>query len=77
MVRAKKGKEVDVSDLNTIDLGKELGLTLLSDSNRADIKNIIPTMVPQYDRILGGGIPLGRLTEVYGLTGSGRQYLPL
>ncbi|QXV86174.1 RecA [Staphylococcus phage LJLAME001] len=71
MVRAKKGKEVDTTNLNTIDLGKELGLTLLSDSNRADIKNIIPTMIPQYDRILGGGIPLGRLTEVYGLTGSG------
>ena len=40
-------------DLNTIDLGKELGLTLLSDTNRADIKNVIPTMVPQYDYILG------------------------
>lgn len=73
MVRAKKGKEVDLTDLNTIDLGKELGLTLLSDTNRADIKNVIPTMVPQYDYILGGGIPLGRLTEVYGLTGSGKS----
>lgn len=73
MARAKKGKEVDLTDLNTIDLGKELGLTLLSDTNRADIKNIIPTMVPQYDYILGGGIPLGRLTEVYGLTGSGKS----
>ncbi|ARQ95914.1 hypothetical protein qdsa001_158 [Staphylococcus phage qdsa001] len=71
MARAKKGKEVDTTNLNTIDLGKELGLTLLSDSNRADIKNIIPTMIPQYDRILGGGIPLGRLTEVYGLQASG------
>ena len=73
MARAKKGKEVDLTDLNTIDLGKELGLTLLSDSNRADIKNVIPTMIPQYDYILGGGIPLGRLTEVYGLTGSGKS----
>ncbi|AAO47542.1 recombinase protein [Staphylococcus phage Stab21] len=73
MARAKKGKEVDLTDLNTIDLGKELGLTLLSDTNRADIKNVIPTMVPQYDYILGGGIPLGRLTEVYGLTGSGKS----
>ena len=71
MARAKKGKQIDMKDFNTIDLGKDMGLTLLSDSNRADIKNIIPTMVPQYDRILGGGIPLGRLTEVYGLTGSG------
>lgn len=73
MARAKKGKKIDMKDFNTIDLGKEMGLTLLSDSNRADIKNIIPTMVPQYDRILGGGIPLGRLTEVYGLTGSGKS----
>lgn len=75
MARAKKGKEVDLTDMNTIDLGKELGLTLLSDTNRADIKNVIPTMVPQYDRILGGGIPLGRLTEIYGLTGSGKSSL--
>lgn len=73
MARAKKGKQIDMKDFNTIDLGKDMGLTLLSDSNRADIKNIIPTMVPQYDRILGGGIPLGRLTEVYGLTGSGKS----
>ena len=73
MARAKKGKEIDMKDYNTIDLGKEMGLTLLSDSNKADITNIIPTMVPQYDRILGGGIPLGRLTEVYGLTGSGKS----
>jgi hypothetical protein len=33
-----------------------MGLTLLSDSNSADISNIVPTMIPQYDRILGGGI---------------------
>ncbi|AAX92315.1 recombinase [Staphylococcus phage Twort] len=73
MARAKKGQEVDLSQLNTIDLGKEMGLTLLSDTNKADIKNILPTMVPQYDRILGGGIPLGRLTEVYGLNASGKS----
>lgn len=75
MARAKKGKEVDLTDVNTIDLGKEIGLTLLSDSNKADIKNIIPTMLPQYDRILGGGIPLGRLTEIYGLNASGKSSL--
>ena len=75
IARAKKGKEVDLQDVNTIDLGKELGLTLLSDSNKADIKNIIPTMIPQYDRILGGGIPLGRLTEIYGLNASGKSSL--
>ncbi|ASN67774.1 RecA/Sak4 protein [Staphylococcus phage PG-2021_1] len=71
MARAKKGKEIDMKDYNTIDLGKEMGLTLLSDSNSADISNIVPTMIPQYDRILGGGIPLGRLTEVYGINASG------
>lgn len=70
MARSSK-KQFDMSDLNTIDLGKEMGLTLLSDANKADIKNIIPTMVPQYDRIMGGGVPLGRLSEAYGVTGSG------
>ena len=71
MVRAKKGQKVDMDDLNVLDLGQEMGLTLMADSNKADVKNIIPTMIPQYDRILGGGIPLGRLTEVYGLNASG------
>lgn len=75
MARAKKGKEIDMKDYNTIDLGKEMGLTLLSDSNSADISNIVPTMIPQYDRILGGGIPLGRLTEVYGINASGKSTL--
>ncbi|AVP40320.1 RecA or Sak4, length ? [Staphylococcus phage phiSA_BS1] len=70
MARSSK-KQFDMSELNTIDLGKEMGLTILSDTNKADIKNILPTRVPQYDRIMGGGIPLGRLTEVYGIPGSG------
>ena len=73
MARAKKGKEVDTSDLNVIDLGKELGLGLMTDSNRANITNVIPTMVPQYDSIMGGGLPLGRLVEVYGIPGSGKS----
>lgn len=72
MARSSK-KQFDMSDLNTIDLGKEMGLTILSDTNKADIKNILPTRVPQYDRIMGGGIPLGRLTEVYGIPGSGKS----
>ena len=72
MARSSK-KQFNMSDLNTIDLGKEMGLTLLSDANKADIKNIIPTMVPQYDRIMGGGVPLGRLSEAYGITGSGKS----
>lgn len=72
MARSNK-KNADLKDINTIDLGKEMGLTLLSDVNKADIKNIIPTMVPQYDRIMGGGVPLGRLSEAYGVTGSGKS----
>lgn len=66
-------KEFSIADLNSIDLGKEMGLTKLSDTNKADIKNILPTRVPQYDRIMGGGLPLGRLTEVYGVPGSGKS----
>lgn len=73
MARAKKGKEIDTTDLNVIDLGKELGLGLMNDTNRANITNVIPSMVPQYDRIMGGGIPLGRLSEIYGLPGSGKS----
>lgn len=73
MVRAKKGQDVNVSDLNTIDLGKEMGLTLLSDSNSSNVNNVIPTGIPQYDKILGGGIPLGRFTDIYGKEQSGKS----
>lgn len=72
MARSNK-KDIDLKDLNMIDLGKELGLTLISDSNIADIHNIIPTGIPQFDRILGGGIPLGRFTDVYGKEQSGKS----
>lgn len=72
MARSNK-KNTELKDINTIDLGKEMGLTLMSDTNKADIKNILPTMIPQYDRIMGGGLPLGRLTEIYGVTSSGKS----
>lgn len=71
MARAKAGAEADLKDLNVIDLGSELGLTLLTDVNNANVDNFIPTGIPQYDRILGGGIPLGRLTEIFGFEASG------
>ena len=72
MARSNK-KDFNMEDLNTIDLGKEMGLTLLSDVNKANIDNIIPTGIPQYDKILGGGIPLGRFTDIYGKEQSGKS----
>ncbi|WNM50416.1 hypothetical protein Alsa1_CDS0066 [Staphylococcus phage Alsa_1] len=49
-----------------MDLGKDVGLTLMRDNTYANVDNWLPTGIPQYDAIMGGGIPFGRVTEVFG-----------
>lgn len=69
---ARSSKKQDNS-MNTIDLGKEMGLTLFSDTNSANIDNILPTGIPQFDRVFGGGIPFGRVTEIFGAQGASKS----
>lgn len=37
----------------------------------------LPTGIPEVDRLLGGGLPRGRMTEIYGPASSGRTGLAL
>lgn len=46
---------------NLVDLGQKIGLTLMSDATNVDVADWLPTGIPQIDRILGGGIPFGRV----------------
>ena len=44
-----------------IDLAQELGLTLLNDATNVEVRDWLPTKIPNLDYILGGGIPFGRV----------------
>lgn len=71
MARARKD-EVNNSK-SVLDLGQSMGLTTLTDSTVAKVDDWIPTLFPTFDYIIGGGIPMGRVTEVFGLEQSGKS----
>lgn len=62
----------------TVDLSTEnLGLTKFSDTREAKILDIIPTGLPNIDFILGGGLPFGRMAEMYGKNSSGKSTIAI
>lgn len=71
MARAKQSEK----NADIMDLGASLGLVRLGDSNWATVDDWLPTFMPELDRILGGGVPFGRLTEVMGVNQSGKSTL--
>lgn len=62
----------ETGDISEIDLSKEMGVTKFSDSKEAKIQDLLPTGLPNIDYIIGGGIPFGRMTEIYGKNSSGK-----
>lgn len=61
MARAKKTEE----KVNVVDMAKQLGFTRVNDSEYNHIRDMVPTFIPQYDYLLGGGIAFNRMTEVF------------
>lgn len=49
--------------------------TMSSPSMLAQVKEFVPTGCLPLDIIMGGGIPVGRLTEIYGDTSTGKSLL--
>lgn len=66
-------RQSDKKPVSAIDLGQLAGLTLMTDSTASDVIDRLPTMIPSLDYILGGGLPFGRVTELYGLNASGKS----
>ena len=62
MVRKRQSEKGAVS---TVDLASSIGFSPIGDGSYTSIKDMLPTFIPQWDHIMGGGIPFGRLTEVY------------
>lgn len=55
------------------DLSKDYGLALYSDSDYGVIKDRLPTLIPSIDATLNGGLPLSRLTELFGSESVGKS----
>ena len=82
---AKKNKSIGKISLNNIKdiLNKQAGMTvarqLNSGENPTNVKEWIPTGSTWLDGIIcrgkRGGIPVGKITEIAGLEGSGKSYL--
>lgn len=69
--KVENKEQVKLSNKDILDFGKDVGLTLMRDNTYANVYNWLPTGIPQYDSIMGGGIPFGRITEVFGKKASG------
>lgn len=55
-----------MADPKTIlNLAAKNGFTPIGDSKYSAIQDFIPTFIPELDKILGGGIPFGRISEVF------------
>lgn len=66
MARKKQSEKVDLSDPEaTVNLAANIGFTPVGDAETTNIQDMLPTFIPQWDYIMGGGIPFGRLTEIY------------
>ena len=73
MAKRPKQNEKTNGENNFIDLGQSMGLTLLSDAAVSHIDDVLPLMIPSLDYILSGGVPYGRVTEIYGMQSSGKS----
>lgn len=70
---ARKKQSEKNQDLSTIDLNKEAGVTLFQESDYSKVVNKLPTMSPQIDYLLEGGLPFGRMVELYGSKNAGKS----
>ena len=69
-----KNKKMPV-DIDLSSLAEDAGLTLLHDSDYAMIYDRLPLFLPRVDKVLGGGLPFGRMVEIAGKPGAGKSHL--
>lgn len=79
--RASKKKEMKsmaeggVFDLKALDLGDEF--VTAQDYTHADVKDWVPTGIPEVDSALTGGLPMGRVIELYSPNNVGKTTLAI
>lgn len=72
MVNTQKEIEKIIAEINKA-LNSKVSLPI----NLKQNVDFIDTSIPAFNRVLGGGIPRGRITEVYGQAGAGKTMLCL
>lgn len=65
MARKRQSEKAELTGDVQVDLAKQIGFTTIGDSKYSSIQDFIPTFIPQLDKILGGGIPFGRISEIF------------
>ncbi|AYJ75223.1 putative RecA [Bacillus phage BSP36] len=71
----KKQQNKKSVELNLQELGEDVGLTLLRDSDYAMVFDRLPLFLPKIDKQFGGGLPFGRMVEVAGKNAGGKSTL--
>jgi len=69
---AKKSNKKPV-EINLQELAGDAGLTLLRDSDYAMVFDRLPLFLPRIDKVLGGGLPFGRMIEIAGKPSGGKS----
>jgi len=65
MARKRQSEKAELTGDVRIDLAQKIGFTTIGDSQYSAVQDFIPTFIPQLDKILGGGIPFGRISEIF------------
>lgn len=74
MAKSKKNNQADI-EMDLLD--KELGLETMFGSDHGKILDKLPLFLPEIDKLLNGGLPFGRITEIAGKPGAGKTQLAL
>ena len=65
------GTKLDLKDL------EKAGFTLLKDSTYAEVKDSLPTGLPALDLTMNGGIPFGRVTQLFAENAVGKSTMAI
>lgn len=71
----KKAQAVEAGAFDLADLGIGSDFVLAEDYTMADVDNWIPTGIPAFDETLVGGLPMGRIVEIYSQNNVGKTTL--
>lgn len=71
----KKAQAVEAGAFDLADLGIGSDFVLAEDYTMADVDNWIPTGIPAFDETLVGGLPMGRIVEIYSPNNVGKTTL--
>lgn len=72
MARKKQDEKESPYDV-LADLSDDLGFSPMGNTSYGHVENYMPTFLPELDKILGGGIPFKRITEVFAPEQTGKS----